>query len=152
NTSWSMPGRSACCDGSSACRRCGDLARQREPAGLQSCLSRKAGRSGSLFFAITLAGPTAMLDVAFIREHLQAVKDNCQNRGVRADADRVVALDDERKRLVSEAQVKQQRANEVQKLVPKEKDPEAKQQLIAEGKTLRAAVDELEKKRKQVEE
>ena len=40
-----------------------------------------------------------MLDAAFIREHLDAVKANCRNRNVKADVDRVVQLDDERKRL-----------------------------------------------------
>ena len=41
-----------------------------------------------------------MLDVAFIRDHLDAVKANCKNRNVSADVDRVVALDDQRKQLV----------------------------------------------------
>jgi seryl-tRNA synthetase len=80
-----------------------------------------------------------MLDTAFIRDNLQAVKENCVNRGVKADVDRVVALDDERKRLLSELQTKQQRGNEVSKAIPKEKDPAVKQQLIAEGRTLREA-------------
>jgi seryl-tRNA synthetase len=93
-----------------------------------------------------------MLDTAFIRDNLQAVKDNCANRGVKADVDRVVALDDERKRLLSQAQVKQQRANEVSKAIPKEKDPAVKQQLIAEGRTLREGVAALEQQVKQVEQ
>jgi seryl-tRNA synthetase len=60
-----------------------------------------------------------MLDAAFIREHLDAVKANCKNRNVKADAERVVQFDDERKRLVQEAQVKQQRANEIANLIAK---------------------------------
>ena len=44
-------------------------------------------------------------------------------------------LDDERKRLVQETQVLQQRQNEVAKLIAQEKDPAKKQELIAEGKT-----------------
>jgi seryl-tRNA synthetase len=94
-----------------------------------------------------------MLDVAFIRDNLEAVKRNCHNRDVKgADPDRVVALDDERKRLVNEAQVLQQRRNEVSGLIPREKDAVRKQQMIAEGKTLREQIDGLEKQRKQVEE
>jgi seryl-tRNA synthetase len=92
-----------------------------------------------------------MLDAAFIRDHLEAVKANCRNRNVPADVDRVVHLDDERKRLISEAQVLQQRANEVPKLIPKEKDPTKKQELIAEGKRLREQVGAIEKQIKQVE-
>jgi seryl-tRNA synthetase len=93
-----------------------------------------------------------MLDAAFIRDNLEAVKTNCRNRAVRADPDSVVALDDERKRLVSQTQQLQQRQNEVSKLIPKEKDPASKQQLIAEGKSLRTQVDALEKQRKEVED
>ena len=59
-----------------------------------------------------------MLDVAFIRDNLAKVKENCENRGVKADVDRVVALDDERKRLASETQKIQQRQNEVAKSIP----------------------------------
>jgi seryl-tRNA synthetase len=92
-----------------------------------------------------------MLDVHFIRENLDAVRANCRNRNVKADPDRVVQLDDERKRLVHEAQLKQQRANEVSRLIPKEKDPAAKQALIAEGRRLREEIAGLEGTLKQVE-
>src|SRR5579884_1870266 len=93
-----------------------------------------------------------MLDAAFIREHLDAVKANCRNRNVKADVDSVVQLDDERKRLVQQAQVIQQRQNEVSKLIPKEKDPAKKQELIAEGKRLREEVVGLEKQLKEIQE
>ena len=56
-----------------------------------------------------------MLDPSFIRENLAAVKANCANRNVRADVDRVVQLDDERRRLISETQTLQQRQNEIAK-------------------------------------
>jgi seryl-tRNA synthetase len=92
-----------------------------------------------------------MLDAHFIREHLEAVKANCRNRNIKADVDRVVQLDDERKRLLQETQVLQQRANEVPKLIPKEKDAAKKQELIAEGKRLREQVGTMEKQVKQVE-
>src|SRR5579871_1930333 len=93
-----------------------------------------------------------MLDAAFIREHLDAVKANCRNRNVKADVDRVVQLDDERKRLVQQTQVIQQRQNEVSKLIPKEKDPAKKQELITEGKRLREEVVGLEKQLKEIQE
>jgi seryl-tRNA synthetase len=93
-----------------------------------------------------------MLDAAFIREHLDAVKANCRNRNVKADVDRVVHLDDERKRLAGETQRVQQRQNEVSKLIPKEKDPARKQGLIAEGKALREQAGVLEKQQKQAQE
>jgi seryl-tRNA synthetase len=90
-----------------------------------------------------------MLDAAFIRENLAAVKANCVNRKVNADVDRVVTLDDERKRCAQQTQQVQQRQNELSKLIPKEKDPSRKQALIAEGKTLREQAATLEKQYKQ---
>jgi seryl-tRNA synthetase len=93
-----------------------------------------------------------MLDVQVIRANLDAVKANCHNRGAAsADPERVVRLDDDRKRLVQEAQTLQQRANELSKGIPKEKDAAKKQELIAEGKRLREQVGGLEKQIKQTE-
>src|SRR5436190_5734172 len=92
-----------------------------------------------------------MLDAQFIRDNLEAVKANCRNRDVKADADRVVQLDDERKRLVQETQVFQQRQNEISKLIPKEKDKDKKQVLIQEGRDLREKVAGLETRSKQIE-
>ncbi|MCI0642196.1 MAG: serine--tRNA ligase [Gemmataceae bacterium] len=93
-----------------------------------------------------------MLDAHFIRDNLEAVRTNCKNRNVQADVDRVVALDDERKKLVQDAQVLQQRQNEISKLIPKEKDKDKKQTLIQEGRELRDQVGVLEAQLKQVEE
>ena len=93
-----------------------------------------------------------MLDANFIREHIDAVKANCANRNVKADVDRVVQLDDERRRFAGETQSVQQRQNEVSKLIPKEKDAARKQELIAEGKTLREQAGVLEKQQKLAQE
>src|SRR5262249_52397424 len=84
-------------------------------------------------------------------DHLEEVKTNCRNRNVRADVDRVVQLDDERKRLIQEIQTVQQRKNEIDKLIPKEKDATRKQGLIQEGRSLREKVAALESQSKQVE-
>lgn len=92
-----------------------------------------------------------MLDAQYIREHLDAVKKNCQERNVKADVERVVQLDDERRKLLTETQGLQQKQNEISKLIPKEKDAAKKQSLIQEGKTLREQVAALEGKVKQVE-
>src|SRR6266446_2924472 len=81
-----------------------------------------------------------MLDAQFIRENLEAVKANCLNRNVRADVDRVVRLDDERKHRLQQLQLEQQRLNEISKLVPKEKDAEKKEALIREGRNLRSDI------------
>src|SRR5262245_39687318 len=93
-----------------------------------------------------------MLDAAFIRDNLEAVKANCKNRQApHAEVDRVVALDDRRKKLVGETQVIQQRSNEISQQIPKEKDQAKKQGLIAEGKSLRERRTIMEGEVKQVE-
>jgi seryl-tRNA synthetase len=92
-----------------------------------------------------------MLDIAYIREHLDAVKTNCTNRNVRADVDRVVALDAERRRLIQETDAVKQRQNEVARLTSKEKDPARRQELIAEGKRLKESVAGGQKQLEQVE-
>jgi seryl-tRNA synthetase len=92
-----------------------------------------------------------MLDAAFIRDNLQAVKANCANRNVRADPDRVVELDDERRHIARETQGLQHRQNEISKLIPKEKEPSRKQELVQEGRALRDKVGQLESRMRQVE-
>jgi seryl-tRNA synthetase len=93
-----------------------------------------------------------MLDAAFIRDNLAAVKTNCANRNVRVNLDGVIRLDDERKRLISEGQALKERKNELSKQIPREKDPAARQQLIDESKRLSEQIGVLEKQQKQVED
>jgi seryl-tRNA synthetase len=93
-----------------------------------------------------------MLDAAFVRDHLELVKTNCKNRQApHAEVDRVVALDDRRKRLIGETQAIQQQANDLSKQIPQQKDPARKQELIAEGKALRERKSIMEGEVKQVE-
>jgi seryl-tRNA synthetase len=91
-----------------------------------------------------------MLDIAEIRKDPEAIKRNCVNRNVKADVDRVVVLDTERKRLETEGQRLKQRSNEISAQIPKA-DPAARPALVAEGKALKAQVAEIEAKAKQVE-
>jgi seryl-tRNA synthetase len=92
-----------------------------------------------------------MLDAAFVRENLEAVASNCANRQVKARPDRVVELDDRRRAVIHEAQLVQQRQNEVSKLIPAEKDAAKKQALLAEGKSLREQAGSLEQRQKEAE-
>jgi seryl-tRNA synthetase len=92
-----------------------------------------------------------MLDPQFICDNLETVRSNLRNRNVKADVDRVPALQNEAKRFTREIQTLQQRQNELQKATGKEKDPQRKQDLIAEGRALREQVAALEVQKKQVE-
>jgi seryl-tRNA synthetase len=92
-----------------------------------------------------------MLDAAFIRANLEAVKSNCKNRNLVADVDKVIVIDDERKKLLSNIQAIQQKQNELSKLIPKEKDPTIKQQLVGEGKSLREQANAMEAQAREIE-
>ena len=92
-----------------------------------------------------------MLDITVIRQNPEAIKQNCINRNVHADVDAVVRLDAERSRLITEGQVMQQRANEISKKIPTEKDAAARQALVAEGKEIKVKVAEFETRLKQVD-
>jgi seryl-tRNA synthetase len=92
-----------------------------------------------------------MLDLAFVRDNLEAVRENCRNRNVHPDLDRVVQLGEERRVLAQETQKLQQHQNDLARQIPKEKDAERKQSLIQEGRSLREKVGELEAKQKQID-
>jgi seryl-tRNA synthetase len=93
-----------------------------------------------------------MLDARFVVENVAAVKANCVNRNVKADVDRVVVLFERRRELAHQRQTLEQQKNENSKLVPKEKDQDRKNELIAEGKRLRAEITALETQEKQIQE
>jgi seryl-tRNA synthetase len=93
-----------------------------------------------------------MLDTHFVVENLDAVRANCKNRNVKVDLDSIPELDKKRRALLQQKQTLEQRANEVQKLVPKAKEKTEKERLIAEGKTLREQVADLGKQVEQAEE
>jgi seryl-tRNA synthetase len=92
-----------------------------------------------------------MLDPHFIREHLDLVKVNCRNRNIKADIDRVVNLDEERRRLIQETQLVQQRQNEIAKSTKNERDKDRRDALIQEGKSLKERVAGLENHLKQID-
>jgi seryl-tRNA synthetase len=92
-----------------------------------------------------------MLDAQFIRDNLEAVRNNCANRNVKVDLDKIVAGEVARKEAIQQTQTVQQRQNEVAKLIPKEKDPAKKQELIQEGRSLREQATTLEAQLKQIE-
>src|SRR5262245_17620054 len=93
-----------------------------------------------------------MLDIAVIRQDPEAIKRNCVNRNVKADVDRVVELDNDRKRLETDISGLNKRSNELSAQMPKVKnDPAARQVLVEEGKGIKAKVAELEARAKQVD-
>jgi seryl-tRNA synthetase len=85
-----------------------------------------------------------MLDLRFVRENPEAVKENCENRGVEADVDLVVNLADRRSELIQELNQHRRRQNEMARSVGQERDPEKREGLIAESRRMKELIPESE--------
>lgn len=96
-----------------------------------------------------------MLDLKYVLANVEAVRRNCIHRNVptdvRADLDRIVELDVERKRLLHEVESTRRRQNEVAQAVGKEKDQARRAELVAEGKGLKEAVGQNEESLRRVD-
>lgn len=80
-----------------------------------------------------------MLDLKFIRDNVEAVKENCRNRGVEADVDLVVELSDRRSTLIGELNELRQRQNVLSKEIPRS-EAEDRGALIEESKSVKAQI------------
>ncbi len=92
-----------------------------------------------------------MLDYKFIKDNLDAVKENIKNRNMTADADKVVELYDKRTALVTKQQDLQQQRNENAKAMKQKLDDEKRQELIQAGKKIKEDIAEVEKELSQME-
>lgn len=86
-----------------------------------------------------------MLDIKFIRENVDAVKENCRVRLNDCDIDRLIAVDEERRNLLTKIEELRSRRNTGSQARPSEAEME-------EMKKLRAEVEDLEKKLIPIEE
>ena len=91
-----------------------------------------------------------MLDLAFICDNKDAVAENCRNRGVEVDLDKLIQLRDRRSELIQQGDQLRHDQKETSSQIPKAAADE-KQALIARGKELREQVNENEAEQKQVE-
>lgn len=96
-----------------------------------------------------------MLDLKFVLANAEAVKQNCRDRNVSpeivAEVDRLVAVESDWKSLLQQVEETRRRQNEVAQATGKEKDAAKRQELVAEGKALKATVAESEAKLKEIE-
>ena len=86
-----------------------------------------------------------MLDIRFIKENLDAVKDNIKNRNMNADADLAVALYDEKNALQQDLDSLRQKRNENAKKMKGKLEQAERNSLIEEGKLLKEKIAETEK-------
>jgi seryl-tRNA synthetase len=82
-----------------------------------------------------------MLDRKFILENVERVKQNCVDRGVVANIDRLVELELRRRDQQREVEDLNRRANEVAKSIGKAADPETREARKEEGRQLREQKD-----------
>ena len=92
-----------------------------------------------------------MLDYKFIKDNLEAVKKNIENRNMTADADLVVKLYDERTALVSNLQQLQQKRNENAASMKQKLDDAKRKDLIETGKHIKEEIAAIEKKAQETE-
>ena len=81
-----------------------------------------------------------MLDLQFVCENREAVEANCRNRGVAVDLSQLLTLRDQRSKLIVEGDNLRRDQKEISAQIPKTKDADEKQKLIAKGKELREAI------------
>jgi seryl-tRNA synthetase len=93
-----------------------------------------------------------LLDLKFIRENVEAVEENCKNRGVEADVGLVVDLADRRSALIQELNELRQRQNEMARSIGKERDKEVRGRLIEESRAMKERLPSKEEELREVEE
>lgn len=85
-----------------------------------------------------------MLDIKFIKENLDAVRENIKNRNMKGDPDLTVKLYDEKNGLQQEIDSLRQKRNENASSMKEKLSPEERASLIEEGKALKEKIAEAE--------
>lgn len=93
-----------------------------------------------------------MLDLKFIRENIEPVKENCKNRNIRVDLDTFLALDVERREFIKAVEDVRQKQNETAKGMKGKLEQSEREVLIAKGRELKQLEQELDNKCKVVED
>ena len=78
-----------------------------------------------------------MLDRKYIIQNADAIRTNCQHRGVRCDIDRIIALDQQRLDKLQQAEEYNRQANATSKRIPQAKEDAERKALIEQGRRLR---------------
>lgn len=92
-----------------------------------------------------------MLDTKFIRENLDAVKANCLARNVRVDLGRFTSLDEDRRRAITELEETRRSLNDLSSKMKGKMEQAEREKLIAEGKSLKAKIQNSEARVAQLE-
>src|SRR5206468_2706167 len=82
-----------------------------------------------------------MLDRKFIVENADRIKQNCAQRGVKCDVDRLLELESARRQKLQAVEEANRKANETAKMIGKAKDAAEREAMKEEGRRLREQKD-----------
>lgn len=85
-----------------------------------------------------------MLDIKFIRDNKEAVRENAKNRGVDVNVDRLLELDEQRRKAIARVEALRASQNKVSEEIAREKDSAAQQAKIDEMKKVKESLASLE--------
>ncbi|MFH1047707.1 MAG: serine--tRNA ligase [Patescibacteria group bacterium] len=85
-----------------------------------------------------------MLDIKYIRDNAELVKAAVKNKNKHVDVDRLLALDEDRRKLITEVELKRAEQNAVGEKIATEKDAGAKAQAIEQMRTLKDVLKQAE--------
>jgi seryl-tRNA synthetase len=93
-----------------------------------------------------------MLDIKFIRENPEIVKEGCRKKGVKVDIDKILDLDKKRRETLQALEDMRAQKNRASKEISKTKDEKEKQKIILKMRELDKNSDRLNKNLKELEE
>lgn len=91
-----------------------------------------------------------MLDIKFIRENKEIVKAGATKKHVEVDIDRLLAIDDDRLKILKEVEELRTEVNRVSNDIARDQDPALKVQLIEEMRSVKEDIKSKEEKLKEV--
>ena len=93
-----------------------------------------------------------MLDRKFIIENAEAVKQNCDNRNVSCEVDKIIELESSRRDLMKKTEDLNREANAVAKSIGAAKDAEEREARKEQGRALREQKDAAQAEHDQLDE
>jgi len=93
-----------------------------------------------------------MLDIKFIRQNPDKVKEGCQKKQIKVDIDKLLAIDQKKRAIIQELESLRAEQNKISERVSREKDDKKKEELITSGRNLSSQVKAIEENLKQAEQ
>jgi seryl-tRNA synthetase len=93
-----------------------------------------------------------MLDIKFIRENPEKIKEGCQKKGVKVDIDRILEVDKKRRETIMALEDMRAKKNKASKEIAEAKSEQEKKKIIMEMKELDKGNDRLNKDLKALDE